>query len=128
MNGAFSPRVKRAIVDRQDGACAICSTVLIETVGYSPLRPHEFHHRLPRRSGGRHGDMAHVVGSAANGLLLCSPCHVGLESRRTHSLSRGWIIPDSPGVDPRAVDVWHLGSWCRLTDDGNTRNVTGGAA
>lgn len=120
MNGQFTTRTKRIVIDRQDGACAICQRLIIETVGYGPLRDYEFHHRLPRRAGGRRGHMARLVASPANCLLLCSPCHDGIErGSRTYALSRGWLIPDSRDIDPSLVDVWHLGVWVRLTDSGS---------
>ena len=116
--GAFSPKVKMAVVDRQDGCCCSCGRMVVNTLDYTPLRPAEYHHRLPRRSGGRRGPMAALVATAANCLLLCAGCHDRIERRgRAVAESFGYLLKE--GQDPAEVSVVVYGyGRVRLAADG----------
>lgn len=122
--GAFSPATKRKVVDRQDGACFICSDLVVSTLDYSPLRPHEYHHRLPRRAGGRFGEMARVCASPANCLLLCSEHHRMVEAERASSVFYGYIVPEGHLPTTRAVYEPHSLSWWLLDTTGGQAHST----
>lgn len=112
--GAFSSATKRKVVDRQDGGCWICFRVVVDTLDYSPIAAHEYHHRLPRRSGGRFGEMARVCASPANCLLLCAECHRSVESSRASAVRYGFIVGEGhlpttqPVYEPRRLTWWLL--------------------
>lgn len=112
--GAFSAATKRKVVDRQDGGCWICFRVVVDTLDYSPIAAHEYHHRLPRRSGGRFGEMARVCASPANCLLLCAQCHRDVERFRSFGVRWGYIVAEGhlpttqPVYEPHRLTWWLL--------------------
>jgi hypothetical protein len=116
---AFSVATKRLVIRRQDGACCVCGVLVVDTLDNSPRADHEYHHRLPRRAGGRYGVMADVCASPANCLLLCRGHHAMVESNRENALAYGWLLTE--GEAPTAVPVFHLGEWVVLDDRGNAR-------
>lgn len=114
--GAFTNDTRRKVVQRQDGGCWFCGVLVVDTLDYTPLRLHAYHHRLPRRSGGRFGEMARVCASPANALLLCDPHHLIIESDRTKALAWGLLVPEGhlpttvPVFEPQTATWWLLDS------------------
>lgn len=105
-----SPEVVDAVYDRASHSCEKCKAAV------GPIRgtDHHIHHRRPRAAGGsKRAD----TNSPANLLLLCPPCHEGVESRRTEALECGWLVPQ--GCDPASVAVLILRDrWLYLTPSG----------
>jgi hypothetical protein len=71
-----------------------------------------------RRARGRGGSRDPVTSSAANGGLLCRPCHAACEAREEHLHAAGWWIWS--WQDPRAEPVM-------LHDEGGGMTVWLGA-
>ena len=55
------------------------------------------------------------VNKASNLLVLCTSCHADIESRRTHALETGRLVPN--GTDPATVPLLIAQHWVLLTDD-----------
>ena len=108
MHGAFSVKVRRLILDRDDCACTLCGVLVVNPVTYSPLRDYSLQHRRARGMGGSRDK---ATASPANGVTLCghatSPdgCHALVEAKPQWALSRGYRVPQ--GLDPATVPLWH---------------------
>lgn len=103
-DGSFPPRVRAAIVGREDGRCAGCgSTDRLEC-----------QHRRARGMGGTtRGELAHP----ANGVPLCARCHAWTEAHPDHARALGWRL-DLTG-DPLAVPYYSRAyGWRRVDPDG----------
>lgn len=105
-----APDVVDAVYERAGHCCEICSAAV------GPVRglDHHLHHRRPRAAGGtRRPD----TNRPSNLLLLCPPCHDGIESRRREALLAGLLLSQSR--DPAATPVRLAGPrWVYLTADG----------
>jgi 5-methylcytosine-specific restriction protein A len=101
----FTPKTRKTIFDRAQGRCERCT-----------LRPIEqYHHRRARGAG---GSKRPDTNTSANGLGLCSPCHLHIERNRTEALDHGWLVRQ--GHDPTRVPVYYQGSqWVCLTIEGS---------
>lgn len=106
--------VVEAVYERAAWACEVCA------VGVGPHRgvDHHLHHRRPRAAGGSRRTDTNLP---PNLLLLCPPCHEGVESRRADALRCGLLL--SQMCDPAATAVRLAGPrWCYLTADGRYSN------
>jgi hypothetical protein len=119
----FSPRVRRLVRDRAEGTCECCAIWL--PPGYGQLQ-----HRVARGMGGSRNPL---LGSAANGLLLCgtpaSGCHGLAESRDEDMHQMGMWLRSYE--DPLVVPVRLHGQadrWLTLDGDYSTRPPRAGAA
>lgn len=74
----------------------------LDGIAVGPVRglDHHLHHRRPRAVG---GSSRRDTNYPSNLLLLCPPCHEGVESRRAEALEFGWLVPQS--CDPASVAV-----------------------
>ena len=116
--GAFTPKVKRQIVDRQDGACCVCGVMCIDPLDYRPLREYSFQHRRARAMGGSRDP---ITSSAANGLLVCGSATTGdhqqIEAHPAWAAGRGFRV--GSWEDPAEVSVVVYGyGRVRLSADG----------
>lgn len=102
----FSPAVHELIRQRSQGCCEACET-------WVSWPPPEHHHRRPRGAG---GTRRKSTNEASNGLALCAPCHVLIESHRDWALVHGWLV--NQNADPRLVKVLTRYGWVRLLDNG----------
>lgn len=120
MNGAFSVKVRRQILDRDDCACAICGVLVVDPTNYCLLQAYSLQHRRARGMGGSRDK---ATATAANGVTLCghatsqSGCHAMVETHPQWALSRGYRVPQ--GIDPATVPLWHKAfGWVLLTATG----------
>ena len=100
----FPKAVREQIVERAGGACERCGMT---------AQASQHHHRRARGMG---GSKAADTNTAANGLLLCIPCHADVESNREEALRFGWLVRQ--GQNPMEVSVLRKGAWVRLADNG----------
>lgn len=101
----FSTEVKDLVYTRAGGACERCG---------ERTSDEQFHHRSARRSGGTRRPEINAV---SNALLLCAECHRHVESYRTLSYERGWLVRSCG--EPLAIPVLRHDGWALLDDDGN---------
>lgn len=94
--------------ERAGGMCEACD---LGIGGPRGLR-WQVHHRRPRAMGGTRWE---GVNKASNLLVLCTSCHADIESRRTHALETGRLVPN--GTDPATVPLLIAQHWVLLTDD-----------
>lgn len=99
-----------AVYERAVWSCEICG------LGVGPKRgtDHHIHHRRPRAAGGSRREDTNLP---SNLLLLCPPCHAGVESRRGESLDAGWLVPQSADPAETAVLITR-DRWLYLAVDG----------
>lgn len=100
----FSAQTRAIIRDRAKFYCERCG----ERMG------HEIHHRRPRGMGSTHRP---ETNQPSNGLLLCQPCHLFVESNRKRALEHGWLVRQHQ--DPIQVPVLYRGTKVWLDDNGN---------
>lgn len=99
-----------AVYERAGHSCERCGSA----VGPQRGLDHHLHHRRPRAAG---GSSAPDTNLPSNLVLLCPPCHAGIESRRAEAMRSGWLV--SQGCDPAATAVLiHGDRWRYLTVDG----------
>ncbi len=77
MTARMPERVRRAVVERDEGLCRRCGTAGAEV-----------HHRRGRGAGGTSID-AHGL---ARCILLCLACHRWAESERAAAYATGWAV------------------------------------
>lgn len=111
--GEFSPKVRQAIFDREDGCCAACGTHILASVFGGSVQ-----HRRSRNMGGSRDPQ---TGAVENGLILCGSattgCHGYTEGHPTWALHNGYRVPQ--GCDPSLVPVRVKGiGWVLLNPDG----------
>jgi 5-methylcytosine-specific restriction endonuclease McrA len=96
--------VVNAALERANHCCERCGRP----------RPEQIHHRKPRGAGGTSDPKINVL---SNLLVLCSACHVEVESDRAVAYEQGWLVRRN--ADPAKTRVWLAFrgfSW--LSDDG----------
>lgn len=99
-----------AVYERAAHSCESCG------FGVGPCRgaDHHIHHRRPRAMGGTDRPDTNLP---SNLLLLCPPCHEGVESRRGEALEAGWLVPQTS--DPAEIAVLiHRDRWVYLAAEG----------
>lgn len=119
----FPPRVRALIETRSCHLCEICGDYGVQV-----------HHRLPRKSGGRHGEAKVRVNSPANGLMVCTVCHDVAEGRsvvnrwgnrirgsREESRRNGWLLRERDAATEVAV-LTAVG-WQRFDDLGRSHRI-----
>jgi hypothetical protein len=91
--------------------CEVCST------GLSGIRgvDYHIHHRRPRGIGGSSWP---GINRASNLLAVDAFCHRDIESRRSHALETGRLVPST--ADPAFVAVLIQDHWKYLREDGTT--------
>ena len=108
----FSPLVRKVITERaaySPGDVAICE-VQVDCLGSLAV---QHHHRRPRGSG---GSRRPETNGAANGLAVCGPCHLWIETNRKEALAAGWLVPQHR--TPSEIPVRRRGVRVMLADDG----------
>lgn len=109
-------RVRRLVRARADNTCEWPACGRVGT---------DYHHRLNRKSGGRHGERREQVNSASWVVLACRPHHEYVTSphgaAREDVIARGWLLEEHQiaGEVPIRLD----GGWVLLDDDGNRPEV-----
>lgn len=104
--GRFTTKQRRAILDRDDCACAGCGRMVANPIDYSPFVEYSIQHRLARGSGGTSRKV-----TLADGIILCgdatSPwgCHYRTENNPEWARARGYRVDQ--GKDPSSVPVIH---------------------
>lgn len=91
---------------RAGGRCERCRVDLHD-------RPHQVHHRQPRKMG---GTSRPAINTPPNLLLLCGYCHPWVEANRTRAYRDGWLVREP--TDPATVP---LPDGTYLTLDGGYR-------
>lgn len=103
--------VREAVLIRDEGKCQRCGMWLANV-------PSSVHHRLPRKSGGRHGAAEARINAMANLVLLCGDgvrgCHGDIERDRTQAYDDGWLVRENE--DPATVPVLTEWGWRHLSD------------
>lgn len=100
-----------AVYERAGHSCELCT----HAVGPQRGLDHHIHHRRPRAAG---GSKRPDTSLPSNLLLLCPPCHEGVESRRGEALDAGWLVPQSGDPAETAVLI-QRDRWVYLTKDGD---------
>lgn len=107
------------VVERDDGRCARCGEYVWGQRGLD----FSLHHRRPAKSGGDSRPESHRAG---NLVLLhgsgTTACHGEIESLRTVSYARGWLVrePLTPALQPVEHAIHGLvllddvGSWAEV--------------
>lgn len=110
-NTGPTQKVRRIVAARSGGWC--------EWVGCN-RQATECHHRLNRKQGGRHGEMAKVINSAAWILAACRQHHDAVTSphgeARTTALATGWLLLE--GDDATHTPVLTRHGLVLLNNDG----------
>jgi 5-methylcytosine-specific restriction protein A len=105
-----SPDVVDAVYERAGHSCEACGGA----VGPQRGHDHHLHHRRPRAAGGSRRPDTNLP---SNLLLLCPPCHEGIESHRATAVMAGWLVPQVG--DPAATAVLVCRDrWVYLTASG----------
>lgn len=109
---AVSTSVRRALYDRADGRCEICTRTLTDAW--------HAHHRRPRAIG---GSRLPDTNTLVNLLALCPTCHLErVEADRDWALTCGYLVRQ--GHDPARVAVQiHRAFWVFLTPEGTYRET-----
>ena len=108
-NTGFSPKARQLILDRADG---VCEAMFVDECN---SRIEAIHHRKPRKMG---GSKRSDINQPSNGLAICQPCHVAIESFRLVALDRGLLVSQHNSEPVSCVGVWRRGVWVLLTDAG----------
>lgn len=109
-----SSTVRRLVMARAGGMCEWpgCGAAAVDP-----------HHRLARKMGGRHGDAALLLNSAANLLAACRAHHERVTSAHGEVLAQarvdGWVLRE--GEDPRTVPARTRHGLVLLDEYGNWR-------
>ena len=91
----FSPEVRQQVWQESGGLCE-----RKHPDGRRCLAPGmEFHHLVPKRMGGRKGEVKKWVDSAKNCMLVCLHCHRtepfwNEDARELAKVARGWTAED----------------------------------
>lgn len=108
--GQFTEAQRRAMFERANGCCEVCTRRL-------PEKGWNAHHRQGRGMGGTKRVM-----SCADGLVVCGSgttgCHGLIESRRRWAEKRGYVVRRP--TRPLEVPVFALGRWVLFNADGTT--------
>lgn len=103
--------VRKALQARSGGKCEIrhpdagCTRTAVEAS-----------HRVPRGSGGRHGEAKTANDRPVNFLHACGPCHRGWAHLHPNAAkSLGIFLVD--GQDPATEPTWYRGRRVRLCDE-----------
>lgn len=103
---AVTRKVRHVVRERSGGRCEVCGN----GVGIGGQQ----HHRRPRGMG---SSIAPGTNLPSNLLMLCTACHLHIESRRTWAYRQGYLVHQ--GHDPATVLVWLWDGRCvYLTHDG----------
>jgi len=109
-SGEFTAKTRLTIIARSRGRCERCGQR-----GYGM----QIHHRQPRGMG---GGSTQEVRSAANGLYVHPSCHRWIESHRSYSLERGWLVPKA--TDPSEYEVRIWSGWVLLSANGDVTQIS----
>lgn len=107
-----SAKVRKLVRRRADNTCEWPACGRVGT---------DYHHRLNRKSGGRHGNRREQINSASWIVLACRAHHEYVTSphgtAREDVTARGWLLEEHQvaGEVPIRLD----GGWVLLDDDGN---------
>jgi hypothetical protein len=103
-NTGFSPKVRQQLEQRSGGVCEICGNSAAE----------QAHHRRPRGAGGTRRAETNYP---SNALMLCAACHLVVETGRSESYRKGWVVRQQG--DPAEVPVrYRDGQVYLLANDG----------
>ncbi len=111
-----SARVRKLVRRRAQDACEWPACGRVGT---------DYHHRLNRKAGGRHGERRQQVNSASWVVLACRPHHEYVTSphgtAREDVMARGWLLEEHQvaGEVPIRLD----GGWVLLDDEGKRPEV-----
>lgn len=100
-----------AVLQRDGYRCCRCSAPINGDRGVHWV----LHHRRPRAMGGTRRAESN---QPQNLLALCTGCHVHVESHRSESLAKGWLVLQREDPATVAVLVEHGSRWVYLTEDG----------
>ena len=110
-NTGPTPRVRKLVAARSEGICEWPFCV---------REASDVHHRLGRKSGGRHGEMAERINQSAWLLHACRVHHAAVTSptgdARLQAIAMGWLLLE--GQDARLMSVVSCHGRVWLTDDG----------
>jgi len=99
----FTPLVVSQIWERDRGCCARCGLGLVRERRGDDWA---IHHREPRGRGGA-GRKRWWVNLPSNGVLLCTACHVAVESDHAEATAAGFIVSALGVVRPHAARIVH---------------------
>lgn len=77
----------------------------------------QIHHRRPRGMGGTRDPL---INATSNLVLLCSACHLHVETHRTEAFNDGWLVSQHSSRLPSAIPLVVHGLPVWLDDNGNT--------
>lgn len=109
-------KVRRLVHDRANGVCEWPGCARVGT---------DYHHRLNRKQGGRHGVRAEQINQASWIVLCCRTHHDDVTSpsgeRRQAALDMGWLLleRETAAEVPIAMDGGHY-----LLDDDGGKELT----